>query len=202
MSAQLVVPSSRPDLVGRAVERGLAAGGEQQHLVADVEIGQRVGDDEDDAAGVGELAQHRHDLAVQRGVQARGRFVEDQQRRAGQQLERDRGALALAAGELVDAGVEVLGHLEFFEHLVDDLLAVGLGGVGRQPQFGGVHQGLADGELAVHDVVLRHHADSGAQRGVLGVDVVALERHLCPSSGGCSRRPAGRTSTCRRPTGR
>ena len=31
-------------------------------------------------------------------------------------------------------------------------------------------------ELAVHHVVLRHHADSGAQRGVLGVDVVALER--------------------------
>ena len=96
---------------------------------------------------------------------------------AGQQLQRHRRALALAAGELVDPGLEMLGHLEFLEHLHDDLFAVGLRGVGRQPQFGGEHQRLPDGQLAVHDVVLRHHPDSGAQRGVLGVHVVTLEGH-------------------------
>jgi len=63
-------PQFGPDLVGLAVERGLAAGGQQQHLVADIEIGQRVGDDEHHAAGVGQLAQHRHHLAVQGGVKA------------------------------------------------------------------------------------------------------------------------------------
>ena len=192
----------RADLVGRPAERGLAAGRQQQHLIAHVEVGQRVRDHQHHAAGVGQLAQHRHHLPVQRRVQARGRLVEDQQRRTGQQLQRHRGALALTAGELVDAGVAVLGHLEFLEHLRDDLFAVVLGGVRRQPQFGGVHQRLVDGQLAVHDVVLRHHADPGAQRGVLGVDVVALERHRAARSGGCSRRPAARTSTCRRRTGR
>ena len=78
---------------------------------------------------------------------------------------------------LVDPGVGVPGHLEFFEHLRDDLGPVFLGGVGRQPQFGRVHQRLVDGQLAVHHVVLRHHPDPGAQRGVLGVNVVALERN-------------------------
>ena len=168
----------RADLVGRSVERGLAARREQQHLVAHVQIGEGVRDDQDDAAGVGELTQHRHDLPVERGVQPGGRLVEDQQRRAGQQFQRHRGALALAAGEFVDAGVEMFGHLEFLEHLVDDLFPVGLRGVRRQPQLRGVHQRLAHGELAVHDVVLRHHPDPGAQRGVLGVHVVAFERHL------------------------
>ena len=34
---------------------------------------------------------------------------------------------------------------------------------------------VPDSQLAVHHVVLRHHADPGAQRGVLGVHVVAFE---------------------------
>ena len=69
------------------------------------------------AAGVGQLAQHHHDLVVQRGIQARRRLVEDQQRRPGEQFERDRGALALTAGELVHPGVGVFGQVELFEHL-------------------------------------------------------------------------------------
>lgn len=40
------------------------------------------------------------------------------------------------------------------EHLGDDPGAVGLSGVGRQPQLGGVAQRLVDGQLAMHDVVL------------------------------------------------
>ena len=90
---------------------------------------------------------------------------------------RHRRAFALTAGQLVDAGVGMPGHLEFLEHLRDDLRTVGLIGVRWQPQFGGIHQRLVDGELAVHHVVLGHHADAGPQRGVLGVDVVAFERH-------------------------
>ena len=164
-----------PIWLGRPAERGLAARRQQQHLIADVEVGEGVGDHQHHATGVGQLPQHRHDLPVQRGVQAGGGLVEDQQRRPGQQFERHRRALALPAGQLVDPGVEVLGHLELFENLGDDLFAVGLRGVRRQPQLGGVHQGLPDGELAVHHVVLRDHADSASQRGVFGVDVVAFE---------------------------
>ena len=190
------------DLAGRAQERRLAAGRHQQHLIADVEVGQRVRDHQHHATGVGQLPQHRHDLQVQRGVQARGRLVEDQQRRPGEQFECHRGALALAAGELVDPGVGVLGQPQFLEYLGDDLFAVGLAGVGRQPQFGGVAQRLVDGQLAVHDVVLGDHPDPGAQRRVLGVDVVALEGDRAGAGRWRIRRSAATAWSCRRRTRR
>ena len=138
------------------------------------------------AAGVGELAQHQHHLAVQRRIQAGGRLVEEQQRRLGQQFQRDRRAFALPAGELVDAGVGVLGQVEFLEHLRDDLGAFLFAGVRRQSQLGGVTQRLVDRQLPVHHVVLRDHPDSAAHRRVLGVDVVALERDRSGAGAGVS----------------
>ena len=166
----------RPDLRGRVGEGGLAAGGQQQDLVAHPDVGQRVRDDDDHPAGVGEPAQHRHHLTVQRRVEARRRFIEDQQRRAGQQFHRHRCALALPTGQLVDASVLVRGQLQLVEHPLDHLPAIIGGGVRWQPQFGGEVQRLLDGELAVHHVVLGHHPDPRAHRRVLGVDVVAVER--------------------------
>jgi hypothetical protein len=56
------------DLIGWAVERCLAAGRQEQDIVTEIEVGQRVCDHHHHAAGVGELAQHHHDLTVQRGV--------------------------------------------------------------------------------------------------------------------------------------
>ncbi len=142
--------------------------------------------DEHHAAGVGQLAQHQHHLPVQRRVQPGGRFVQDQQRRSGEQLERHRGALALAAGQLVHPGVGVLGQLEFLEHLGDHLGPVALAGVGRQPQLGGIAECLVDRQLAVHDVVLGDHADPAAHGRVLGVDVVTLEGHRARGGAGVS----------------
>ena len=133
--------------------------------------------DHDDAACVGELAQHLHHLLVQRGVQSGRRLVEHEQRRTGQQLQCDRRTFALPARQLVDAGVRVRRQLEFLEHLRDHALPVLLGGVRRHPQFRRVAQRLVDGELPMHDVVLRNHADPGAHRRVLGVDVVRFEQH-------------------------
>ncbi|WP_419691002.1 hypothetical protein, partial [Mycobacterium avium] len=46
-----------------------AAGGDQQDLVAHVQVGHRVGDHQYHPPGVGELAQHQHHLTVQRRVQ-------------------------------------------------------------------------------------------------------------------------------------
>ena len=163
------------DLVRWAGVRRLAARGDQEQLVAGVEVGQHVRHHDHHAAGVGQLAQHRHDLVVQRRIQTRRRLVEDQQGRPGEQLECDRGPFALTTGQLVDPGIGVFGQVEFVDYLGDDLGAVGFCGVGRQPQFGGVAQRLVNRELAVHDVVLGNHADPAAQRRVFGVDVVALE---------------------------
>ena len=128
-----------------------------------------------DAAGVGQIAQHRHHLTIQCRVQTRGRLVEDQQRGAGQQLQCHGGPLALAAGQPIDPGIGVLSHLQLAEHLRHHLLAILAGRVRRQSKFGGVHQGLIDGQLPVNHVILGHHADPGTQRGVIGVDVAALE---------------------------
>jgi hypothetical protein len=146
-----------------------------------------VGDHQHHAAGVGELAQHQHDLTVQRGVQTRRRLIEQQQRRLGEQLERHRRAFALPAGELVHPGVGVFGQVEFLEHLGDDLGPFLLAGVGRQPQLGGVAQRLVHGQLAVHDVVLRDHPDPAAHGGVFGVDVMALEGDRAGAGAGVSR---------------
>ena len=74
----------RADLGRRPAERRFAARGEQQHLIAHVEVGQRVCDHQHHAAGVGKIAQHRHHLAVQRRVQTRCRLVQNEQGRAGQ----------------------------------------------------------------------------------------------------------------------
>ncbi|WP_280194082.1 hypothetical protein, partial [Nocardia farcinica] len=51
-------------------------------------------------------------------------------RRAGQ-FQRDRGALALTAGEPVHPGVGVVGEREFLQHTVDDQQPGGRGGVRR-----------------------------------------------------------------------
>ena len=53
------------------------------------------------------------------GIEPAGRLVEEQQQRIGEQLARDRHALALAAAELIDALVGVRGHVDRREHLVD-----------------------------------------------------------------------------------
>jgi hypothetical protein len=103
----------------------------QQQLVADIQVGQHVRHHDHHTARVGQLTQHRHDLVVQCGIQARGRLVEDQQRRPGEQFQGHRRPFALSAGQLVHPGVGVLGQVEFPEHLGDDRGPVGLAGIGR-----------------------------------------------------------------------
>ncbi len=134
-----------------------------------------MGDHDDGAPGIGQFAQHHHHLTVERRIQTRGRFVQDQQRRTGQQFQRHRRPLALTAGEPVHPGVGMFGERKFFQHTVDHLLAVGFRVVRRQSQFGGVAEGLTHGELTVQHIVLRHHADAGAQGLVFGVQVATLE---------------------------
>jgi hypothetical protein len=104
----------------------------------------------------------------------------------GEQFQRNRSAFALAAGELVHPSVGVLGQVEFLQHLRDDLGAFLFAGVRRQPQLGGVTQCLVHRQLAMHHIVLRHHADPAAHRRVLGVDVVAFEGDRTGAGAGVS----------------
>jgi hypothetical protein len=182
------------DAVRRPVVRGFAARRHQQQLVAGVQVRQHVRHHDHHPTGVSQLAQHHHHLVVERRVQTRRRLVEDQQRWAGEQFECHRGAFALSAGKLVDSGVGVLGQVEFFEDLSDDLGPVGFAGVGWQAEFGGVAQCLVHRQLAVHDIVLGDHADPAAQRRVLGMDVVPLERHRAGAGRGVAGDESGQSA--------
>ena len=82
-SAKSVHAEVGEGLLGRAEVGDGAAGGEDQQPVADVEVGDAVGDDDDGAAVVGEAAQGVHDGLVQSRVEPGGGFVEEEQRRVG-----------------------------------------------------------------------------------------------------------------------
>ena len=161
----------------------MAAGGEHEHVVAILlHIRQRVGDDEHDTSRVGELPQHLHHRLVERRVKSGRRLVEDEQFRPGEQLDRGGHALALAAGQSVDAIVAAFRQFQFGEHVVDDLGAFRLRR-SRQTQFRRVFERRVDGELAMHDVVLRYEADTAAQQFDVLVHVVAVEYHMAFGGG-------------------
>ncbi|MDH6456241.1 hypothetical protein M2155_008740 [Streptomyces sp. SAI-119] len=161
-------------VLGRPVVGDLPAGCEDEQAVADVEAQDAVGDDDDRAAVVGEAAQHVHHRAVHAGVEAGGRFVQEEQGGLGEQFQGDADPLALSAGEAVHGLPGALLQTEFADDLVDAFAALGLRGVLREAQFGGVGQGAADGQLGVQDVVLRDQADALAQFGVVAVEVAAV----------------------------
>ena len=123
------------DLVCWPAVGGLAAGGQKQHLITDVQMGQAVG-----PPSVGQPAQHGHHLAIQRRIQPGGRLIEDEQRRPGQQFHCHRRAFALPAGQPINASVGMTGQLQLLQHPIHRggaLLGAGL----RQPQLRGESQG-------------------------------------------------------------
>lgn len=130
-----------------------------------------MGDDQHGAAVVGEAAQQLHDVAVHARVEAGGRLVEEDQGGLGQQLQGDRDALALAAGEGGDLLLLVDVELQLAEDLVDPGLPLGLRGVRGEAELGRVLEGLLDGQLLVQDVVLRDQTDALPQLGELLVEV-------------------------------
>lgn len=170
-------------LPGGAEVGDAPTGREDQQAVAAFEVEHAVGDDDDRAAVVREVAQHVHHRAVHAGVEAGGGLVQEEQGRLGEQFQGDGDAFALAAGEAVDGQVGALFEAEFTDHLVDPGLAFGLGGVLREAQFGGVGEGAPDGELGVQDVVLRDEADTAAQLGVVAVEVAPVVQDGAPVGG-------------------
>ena len=87
---------------GRAEERQPPPGGQHRHLVAPVGVGRVMRGQDHGGAGLGEPAKRPHQLGAASRVEAGRRLVEEEQRRPGEQFGRDRGPLALAAGQLAD----------------------------------------------------------------------------------------------------
>ena len=105
------------------------------------------------------------DLGLAFGVERRGGFVEQQQRRVAQDGAGDGDALALAARErdaaFADLGVETLRQRGDESRRMSELGGardLGVGGV-RPAETDIVAHGGCE-----HDAVLRHQRDAGAQR--------------------------------------
>ena len=142
---------------------------------------------------VGLTPQHRHHVVFLRRIQPGARLVNHEQRRSGDEFDRQRRAPAHLGRQLADPGRAVRRQLELFENLVHHPVAVLGRGVRRQPQFGGVSQGSFDGELRVQAVVARHYPDACAHRLGLGVHVVAVHGDSAGARAPWCRR-AGRAS--------
>ena len=192
-----------PQAVGRRPEeRHLAAGHEDEQPVAQVEVGHAVRHHDDRAAVVRQLGHLLHDRLVQSGVQARGRLVQEQQRRLGQQFQRDVDALLLAAGQRRGPGVGVRGQRQLGEHLVDPALALLLAGVAREAQLGGELQCTPHRQLGMQDVLLRHQADPVPQLGVAACTDRGRRTAPGPRWPARSRSARRAGSTCPRRSGR
>ncbi len=124
-------------------------------------------------AAPGESVQRLHHRLVVRRIQAGGRLVQEQQCRTGEQLKRDAGPLALAAGEPTDRGVGMVTQSQLDDDLADPGAPLVRGGVRREAQLRAVLQGLADGQLAVQRIGLRDVTDPAAQLVVLGIEIPA-----------------------------
>jgi len=101
----------------------------------------------------GERAQCPHQLRAARRVEAGGRLVEEEQGRLGEQLRRDRGPLALAAGQFADRDERTADQLKGPQHHVDRR-------AGHAAQRRGVAERAGERQREVNDVVLGDVADA------------------------------------------
>ena len=163
--------------LGRAVESDPPAGDEDQQPVTGVQVVDAVRDDDDRPAVMGQVPHLFHDRFVQARVETRGRLVEEQQRRLGQQLLRDVDPLELPAGQPVRARLGVLGQAELAHHLIDPAVPLGGLGVGGKAELGRVLQRPARGQLGVQDALLRDQADAVAELVVVRIQVAVVVEH-------------------------
>ena len=129
---------------------------------------------------IGEQIDERHRVV---GGEAARRLVEEQERRIGDELERDVDALPLSAGEHFALGLsdlEILHGLEaeVLHHLLDAPIDLGVAEIGREAELSRVLDRFEDRELGVDDVVLRHVSDAAAERVVDGIEALAVDAHL------------------------
>ena len=113
----------------------------------------------DRASRLRDLPKEPHDPVLRRGVQARRRLVQEDDRRLRDQLDRYRHAFSLSAGQLRDGNVTSLTQSGDVHHLVDNLIDLIGRNVGGEAKLGDVVQRSIDRQLPVDDVVLRDISD-------------------------------------------
>lgn len=151
---------------GRALVEQRAAPQQQQRVEARVGGGARLVDGEHDCrAGARVTPQHAHDEQRRRGVEARGRLIEQQHARACDELEPEARAPPLAARDApaahpraADDLVGDAAQVQRAQRGAHELLAPRGGAGGRQAQSGGHVQVLADCERLSQLVILEQVA--------------------------------------------
>ena len=155
-------------------------GREHRHPVGQgLRLVQVVGAEQDRGAARGQLPDQVPELPPRRGVEPRGRLVQDQQLGAADQAEREVHPAALTAGQPAQPGARLRGQA----HRPDQLARF----PGSRVVAGQVPDHLAHGQLAEVAGVLGHDADPGPPAAARGRRVSAQHGHLArvpPPAGG------------------
>jgi len=148
----------------RGVDRHHPAGVQHRHPVAEpADLLHVVADQHDRDATGPDLLDQPPGVAPGVGVEAGAELVQDGDLGVADQGERDREALALAPGELVEAGVALAGQAELLQQPV---------GVGRVAVEGGEQlKGLAHPDPVVEVALLELDPDPLAQLGPVPPEV-------------------------------
>ena len=156
------------------VERDPAPGHQYEEPVADIEVSDAMGDHDDGAAVVREVAHLLHDGFVEPRVETRRGLVQEQQRWLGEQFQGHVDPLELAARQPVGAGLGVPGQAQLAHDLIDTGVALPCVRVTGESQLSGVPQRPLGGQLGVHHAVLRDQPDPVPQLRVVLVQVTVV----------------------------
>lgn len=159
---------AQAQVVGAVLGEDLALAHEQQAVAALGFVHDVRGDEDRRAALFGEAVEEVPEVAAQDGVEADGRFVEDEQFGCAEQGDGEGDAGALASGEPACEGVGVRGEVDVGDG-AGDVFAAGLATAAAGFQYGGeVVEVLADRQVVVDGGVLGDIADPRAEGGVAG----------------------------------
>ena len=164
--------------LGRGANEGwLTAATHADDLVAELRhVRQGVGDHNNGHPVIGQASQQAHDLPVSALVQPAGNLVEEQQAGTVENLAGQARALLLPAAERADALIEPIEQIDAARSVVHCRAALLGGGIGRQPKLRRVVERLAQRELLVQHVLLRHEGDVLLQGLEIGVQVHIVEQ--------------------------
>ena len=162
----------------RANEGRLAAAAHADDLVTELRhVRQGVRDHDDGHPVIGQASEQAHDLPVGALVQPAGHLVEEQQTGTVENLAGQARALLLPTAERADTLVEPIEQVDAARSVVHRRAALRGGGIRRQAKPRRVVERLAQRELLVQDVLLRHECDILLQGLKIGVQVTIVEQY-------------------------
>ena len=177
-------------LLGRAGIDHVAARADEHERVAHVDVGDRVGRQDDGATLVGEKPEQEHHPLVEPRVEARRRLVEEEDLRLDQELGRDRHALALPTAQRLHELSPLVLEVDERERAIDARLALLLRHVLAEADARLEPQRLLDAQVSVHDVVLGHEAHEGAVGAPALVEAHRVVGDVARDRSGLSREQA------------